>query len=447
MMRPNRFFEIVDDPSLFYFKGYNLFKLLYVPFMFRHSGRSGSAWRARPRWGFLWILKKSLYFVKFLAVAIYLGILNRRNPHVLFYGSTGRHIVIGDTTFDLYNARIVEQRGRHHFIIVEDSNNGGIKQYQPDLYLHDFASLIGLLCVASHIILGRDLREYAKTLAQRYPKLGFGEAEIVSKVLLFYGKFLAYRFLLTLLAPERVLLIAHYGKEAFIAACKYKNLQVIELMHGTIIPSHSQYVFPKSSRNLFHHSLFPDKLAVYGEYWKQVVVQGNMFPEDSVFVVGYYLKVPDEPRSLTSRDKITILVSAQPTVQCELYDYISFLKSQLDSEQWHIVIKPHPMEDSEAYSNLLQPGFITLSNSNVYELLARSDIHISVYSSVLYEAVRFDVSNYVLYVERVSMHCDEIINSGVALLLKPNEVPEPGREIDLDDQYYFAEFDPSVLFE
>jgi hypothetical protein len=283
-------------------------------------------------------------------------------------------------------------------------------------------------------------------VTQRYPELGFTRREITERLLLFYGKFLTYRLLLSLLRPERVFLIAHYGKEAFIAACRHKGVEVTELMHGTILSSHPQYVFPKGCGDFFHRSLFPHRLAVYGEYWKQVVSQGNMFPADSTFVVGYYLKVPDPQRTPRDSERITILISSQPIVQEELCKYVSFLKSQLNQREWHIVIKPHPMESEEAYVSLQQAGFVTVSHTSVYELLAECDVHISAYSSVLYEALRYDVANYVLRLNRVSSHCDAIIDSGVAQALAPNQVPDPSRKPRVPTGFYFAEYDPCALY-
>ncbi len=442
---PNRFFEIVDDLSLFYFRGYNLFKLFYFTFVIEQEKRIGGE-RVKPRRDWVWALSKSVNLFKALAVAVYVGLRSRMAPRVLFYGTSGRHAVIGDTTYDLYNARLVDQKRRNQFIIIEDAGDGVSKQYRPDFCLHDFAVLIGLLYGISRLILARDLRQYSQTLVNRYPELGFNEAEAARKVLLFYAKFLTYRFLLTLLAPERVLLMAHTGKEAFIAACKHRHIQVIELMHG-MIAAHPFYNFPKSYSYLFRQALFPDKLAVYGEYWKQVAIQGNMFPEDSIIVVGYYLKVPEKSERPVSRDRSVILISAQGIFQRELCHYISFLKSQLDSNQWHIIIKPHPHDDSQAYVNVLQPGFVTLTNKNAYELLAQADIHISFYSTLLYEAVRYNVCNYVLLVDGAPEQCHIIINSGVAWPLMPDQVPEIGKKPGVAAQFYFADFNPSVLFE
>jgi hypothetical protein len=446
-MSSTRFFQIVEDLAVFEFKSFNLFKLFYVPFVFKESGRPAVSVSLRsPGRGLAWALRRCIGFLTTAFATLYWSLLASWRRRIVFYGASGRHAIIDGVRYDLYNARIVEERGRNHFVILEDHPSSTAKRYQPDLCLHDLAPLIGFLCVVSYIVLGRDIEDYARTVTQRYPELGFTKRETTQRLLLFYGKFLAYRLLLSLLRPERVFLIAHYGKEAFIAACRHKGIEVTELMHGTILSSHPQYNFPKGCGEVFHRSLFPHKLAVYGEYWRQVVSQGNMFPPDATSVVGYYLKVPDIRRTARESERMTILISAQPSVQEELCEYVSFLKSRLNQREWQIVVRPHPMESEEAYGSLQQAGFVTVSHESVYELLAECDVHISVYSSVLYEALRYDVANYVLRLDKVSSHCDAIIDSGVAQALTPSQVPDPSRKPKVTAELYFADYDPSALY-
>jgi hypothetical protein len=255
--------------------------------------------------------------------------------------------------------------------------------------------------------------------------------------------------LLVLLAPSRVFLIAYYGKIPLIAACKSRGIEVVELMHGTIVDTHPQYNFPKSYSHLFRRGLFPDKIAVFGEYWKQVLIEGNLFPPDAIVVSGYYFKVVDPEHGAgraETGDRTVVLFSTQPKLQREFCDYVSFLKSRLDPERWQIIIKPHPKEDKTVYAPLVEPDFVAVSETNVYELLTHADVHISVYSSVVHEAARYGVCNYALFVDSVADHWRTIVDSGVALPLLPDQIPEFCVPPPSKAHYYFAEYDPSVLF-
>ena len=158
--------------------------------------------------------------------------------------------------------------------------------------------------------------------------------------------------------------------------------------------------------------------------------------------------MPAAPTEFLRRgDKTVIFISGGGTFQNELCDYVRFLKSCLDSDCWSIVIKPHPMEDRRAYTHLLESDFVTLSNQSAYELLAQAAVHISVYSTLLYEAVRYSVANYVLLVDDPPDICYAILDSGVALPLQRDQLPDPNRKPKVDPEFYFAEFNPSALFE
>lgn len=446
-MEHGLFFKLVQDPSHFRFGDYNLFKLFYVQFLFRQVEQLKASRRAKPHRNLGWLfLQRLLSLVKASAAVFYLGLLSRKRPRVLFYGATGRLSTIGETTYDLYNARIVEQHGRDHFIIIQDSDDGALKTYRPDFCLNDFSLPIRLLSILARVRMGRRLQEYAQRVVNAYPGLDFSQAEIVNSVAAFYGNLIVYCCLLTWLAPERVLLTCHYGREPFIAACKSRHVRCIEVMHGSMAGGYAFYDYPPSYGYLFAQALFPDKLAVYGEYWRQIVCQGNMFPENTVVVAGYYLKVPDKPSESVPHDKTVILITAQPTVQRELCDYVAFLKSRLDRHQWRVVIKLHPSEDATAYASLAEPGFVTLSTQSVYELLIQSDIHISAYSTVLFEATRYGVCNYSLLVDSVASYCNETVNSGAALPLMPDQLPAPCQAPPEAARLYAADYNPTILF-
>jgi len=445
-MEAGAFFRIVGDPGVFDFGEFNLFKVFYVRYFFsRQLAQMSPAWKqeARPslvRHGFARLLS----LLQALGIVIRLRLAGR--PRVLFYGATGRISFVEGVCYDLYNARIVGERGRERFIIIEDTADSADKRYRPDFRMNDFGLAIRLLGKLNRVLRGARLQRFAEKVVTTYPELGFSANEAAEIVATFYANYQVHRFLLSLLAPERALLICHYGREAFIAACKSRGLSVTELMHGSIVGVDTFYNYPASYGHLFDRALFPDKTAVYGEYWRRVVIGGHMFPPESVIVAGYYLKVPTRQREREAGKRTRILICAQPTVQPELLDYIVFLKATLDRTGWEIIIKPHPRENAVPYEALAEEGFVSVSNRTAYELLAECDIHISSYSSVLYEAILYGVCNYALYVDRYAQYCDEVIGSGVALPLRPNQLPVPCA-VDVGQvRFYLDDYRPDTLF-
>lgn len=446
-----RFFEIVEDPDLFRFRGHNFFKIFHNQFLNGQAQEVYPGWqpRARPPRNVRWVASRLLALARASVRAAYLGLRCRLAPRILFFGSAGRYSAIGDTLYDLYNARIVEREGCDRFILMQSIRDPVPKRFAADLVLEDFVALVGFLKLVGRVVLAPGLSDYAESVLTSYPGLGFGQKQITSTMIDFYARFWLWRFLLLVLSPERIFLTVYYDNGPLIAAGRSEGLEIVELMHGTIVDTHPQYNFPKSYSYLYRQGLFPDKIAVYGQYWKEVLTRGNMFPEDAIEVVGYYFKVVDQeqvsrPEGLQSH--CVILVSTQPKLQREFYSFVSFLQSQLDNESWHVIIKPHPKEDSSVYAPLLDQGLVTVSDASVYELLAQADIHISVYSSVVHEALRYGVCNYVLLVDSAWELCQAIVESGVALPLRPNQVPEPCMQPSVTVRYYFEEYDHSVLF-
>jgi hypothetical protein len=363
----------------------------------------------------------------------------------LFYGTSGRTSRVGDTLYDLYNARIVGERGREHFIIIEDSDDQANKVYRPDFRLGDFGLPIRALGVLYQALFQRRLGLFADRVTGSYPGLGFSRKEVVGIASAFYANYLVDRFLLSILRPRQVLLICHYGREPFIAACKRHGIPVTELQHGTL-SGHPFYIYPDSYKQVFERILLPDRIAVYGEYWRRLLVSDSIYPEDRVVVAGYYLMTPPVRRNTAPRGRRVILLTTQGIYQHHWLNYIRFLTSQLDPAAWRIVIKPHPSEHRESYRALVVDGFVELSELGTYDLLSECDIHISVNSTVLFEAVRYGVANYVLFVPEAQDRCAQIVASQVALPLQSNETPEPVKQGLADPRFYFAEFEPSAIF-
>jgi hypothetical protein len=448
MMQDKSFFDIVDDPDAFNFGAFNLFKVFHARFVFgRQLAGANVAWKpaGRPPLPRLFAARLLALF-RGSAAVIRLGIASRRQPRTLFYGATGRQSRVEGATYDLYNARVVGERGRERFVLVEDTDDGVAKTYRLDFAFSDFALLIRLLAVLIRVLQRRRLREFAEKVTAAYPALGFSPAAAGEITAAFCANYLVNRLLVAWLAPERALLICHYGREPFIAACQRQGVPVTELMHGVISAGHPFYSYPPAYSHLFGRALFPNRIAVYGEYWRRILLAGHMFPSDSVVVAGYYLKVPAKSQTREARVIKRILITTQPTVQPELLDYIAFLKSTLDRSAWAILIKPHPSEDATAYRRLAEPDFVSIADRTTYALLAECDVHISVYSTVLYEAILYGACNYSLRVERYARICDEIAGSGVALALHPDEVPAPCVMAPGQVHYFLAEYRPDMLF-
>lgn len=451
-MSENSFFSFVENPEIFDFKGINLSKYFYDNYVTKQTKEKTSP-----------VYKdKALLNTKSIVIRIYhflLGIINifkllltsKPGSRYLFAGSGNRYSTINNIKYDQYNANIIDYLGRSNFINMQATRKKKFNKYSPDLVLHDFHVLLGLMYILINIIMKKEINKYAKLVYHSYPQLGLSIREISKSVSTFYTLFSFYHLLIKIFKPKGVFILCHYSFHYLIAACKKEKILTIELMHGLIAKSHPHYCIPDlphNFRNIFNEVMMPDYIGVYGDYWRNNLISGKQFLSERIINIGYYLKTPLINFDYRKRSsKKTILITTQPTVQNEFLKYIKFLKSNLDPKEWVIVVKPHSSEDISAYCQLIEPGFIEVEYTNVYHLLQQADIHISVYSTVIYEAILYNIINYSLYIEKVSNYCDEILASGVAQRLNTNELPKYFiKNQTINRKIFFDSFNPIKLF-
>jgi hypothetical protein len=444
-MNADDFFSIVPTPEAFRFRGLNLYRIFQVEFADRILTKTVAVRTRSPKPTARAALKALPNFFRAVGRALALGFSGRRQPRTFFYLISGRLSKMDGVTYDLYNPRLVDTRGRDRFVLYQDNRDDPDKVYAPDLLRTDLLPLFALTLILVRLLLGKPIDAFARGISRRYPRLGFSSAEAAEMVSRFYAQKWAYTLLLGVLAPKEIILLCNYMREAFSAACKARGLAITELMHGNITLGHAYYHIPPAYATPEGRSLFPDRVVVYGQYWKDVLVQGNFLPEDQIVIGGYFLKVP-EPGEQARKGRKMLLITSQYTVQDELLEYAAFLKRTLDPGIWEVVIKPHPAEDSARFRMLEQPDFLRVTMENTYALMKRADVHISVYSTTLFEAARYGASNWALNVPKYADRWQEYVDTGICRLLQPDELPDPALPSMEQVQYYFSDYDPKVVF-
>ena len=441
------FFDIIDDLDLFQFRKFNLFNLFYTKFWVQNLDIEGIKKR-KPFDIPQKIVKSFIYLFSFFLKAIKIKISKTKKHRILFMGSSGRYSTVEGQVYDLYNGQIIEQKGVDEFIVAQSYRNGVADKFPAEFCLND--DLFFLWTMIKWIfsfLFRRRLQDYAYKITKAYPQLNLSERRVKGIASTFYALYYSSRLFLWFIEPREVLLVCHYGREYFIAACKDRKLKVTELMHGRIDKAHPNYNYPAHVRGLLQSSMFPDRLAVYGEYWKNQIIEGNLFSEDQIIVIGYYLKVPDVRQEviLKSNKKAILITSGWPAAR-DIYEYISFLKERLNKNRYEVIIKPHSGDDPTYYDELLDPGFIEITNKDVYQLLNEVSVHISVLSTLLYEAIRYNIPNYVLLVDQFRIESQTTIDSGVAYPLEKTQLPDFNLKPNVPSEHFFAEYNPAVLF-
>ncbi len=442
-----KFFSIVDDPNAFVFHHANMVKAFYDEYTTLLKKKTEPVYRKDLR------NKYSLQaLIKYLSPTRLFNawsfICKQKSGNIFWYGLTDRYVTVENEVFDVYNYNILKILGRDNVVCMQDTRDKQIKTYLPDIYLEDFALPVFFIQMYLTAFWHGKIKRFASNLVHKYPELGFTQKQVARTVVKFWAKYFLFRSILKKLKISSVVNLCHYSKHSFNLACRHQGIPNLELMHGHIMRTHPYYNIPnlRPEFELPMRELLPDSIGVYGQYWKDNLIAGKQFSSEQVKVAGYYLHNGGIHKSKQD-ERTTILITTQPHVQKEIIDYVSFLKEKLDAKTAKVIIKPHPAEDISNYLAIQDNKLVYVITGDVYTLLQSADIHISVFSTVLFEAIRYDLANYVLFVDRFARECNDILESGVAEKLNLDETPALGLAGSKNACYYFDDFDAQRLRE
>lgn len=274
---------------------------------------------------------------------------------------------------------------------------------------------------------------------------------------LFFKKYREWDRIIKVLGPERALFVCHYHKEGAMLAFKRNKIPTIEFQHGLIAPEDIFYMFPTAVKAIKARALFADEIWVYGEFWKKRLLEGAEYEASQIKVFGYYMhenkRIPEliqNKLSLAKGDKKIILVTTQDKHPREMKEYVLFLAKDLKekAQPYSIWIKPHPAEKKGAFDEIARLDNVLVTEENLDYLFQYADIMLSIYSTTLYDACRFNIPAFALYADSCADYVNSIVESGVASLLQPNQNPVDllsSAVKSIDSGYYFNPCDLTML--
>jgi hypothetical protein len=250
---------------------------------------------------------------------------------------------------------------------------------------------------------------------------------IGSALSIFWEDFRFYHQWLKKTEAKKLLFICHYHNEGLIAACRVNGIQSIELQHGLISCNDLYYVYDQQFAAVTPKAMFPDLMCVYGDYWRQVVLQGVEYQPAQVVVAGDYLyRKPSTKGGAVGKENL-ILVCAQKLMHADYLHYISLLHEYVRAHpDWKVVVKMHPLEPrKEVYEVVKTWGFELVDMEvTLDDLLRRAKIQISIYSTTFFDAIGFDVVNFSIQAFGTSSdYAAEIVRESVAIPITIDENP------------------------
>lgn len=297
----------------------------------------------------------------------------------------------------------------------------------------------------------------AKIVVKRVQNLALAAEEkqyFASAMHVFIEEFAFYNTLFAGQKTKKCFFCTHYHREGLIAAAVANGIEIIELQHGLIAENDLYYVYPEYVTQATKHTLFPDKLLLFGEYWRQVLLRGSERKPEDCLAIGDYSYSTERPE--TEKENV-IFIGAQKNMA---QPYVDYVKSQLkrletDYHDWRIKLKMHPLEKQvKLYQMIDHPQFELVGNDgDLHSLLAECRIQISIYSTTFFDSLGMNVVNLSLqnYTE-YSDYARDMIKENVAFPLEIDQDPivlyesiiSSGKQLLSRDSVY-APFDGNAM--
>ncbi|MEM7367611.1 MAG: hypothetical protein AAF587_03350 [Bacteroidota bacterium] len=447
-----RFYQAFDNPEVFDCQEFNLLKVVQEGLKVQYQFRT---WWGKGFW---------LYQIAYFFKRITLRLSGNSNPFVPSTLASLRnrpYLILDVGRYVKTDQGTVTSPYFHAFlesIPVADRVFGLERTHAKPQLAYDF-NIQDYLPFASYLPISQEEKELYLALTSKWKEwqqqleLTAEEfAHIRCGLAMFWTRFRVWNYLIKQLSPKTCFVICHYHKEGQILAFRRQGVKIIELQHGLIAEEDIFYVYPKRIAAVASKALFADEIWTYGQYWNEVLMKGAEYPSDRIRTIGYY-QYEKSNRNHAFIQEVQSRAAGAPilliTTQTNLYqiyiEYVQWLsKDLLDKQQAGLIlVKPHPANKEGTFDILKNLPNVLVSRDDLYDLFTASDLHLSIYSTTLFEATRMNLVNFALYEDSCTDYVDSILASGVAQRIDWGQ--NPFDRIDtsssqVQSENYFAPF-------
>lgn len=230
----------------------------------------------------------------------------------------------------------------------------------------------------------------------------------------------SYRKMLLQLKPKLVVEVVSYSMHCMVIneICKELGVTTIEFQHGYMDRNHMAYNY--TSGSIIRQ--FPDKLYLYGNYYKT----GIRYPiaQENIVVTGfpYFERETKSYQGLKKEDgRYTIVFLSQGKWTPLLSQVAVDLQERMQGRNVRILYKLHPLE-YETWRQIhpelenSEIEIIGAGGMTLYECLAVSDVQVGVYSTTILEGLGFGLRTFI-YNQREASYMQNLLDMGIAELI------------------------------
>jgi len=225
-------------------------------------------------------------------------------------------------------------------------------------------------------------------------------SKMFRRALRWYGRLFAE------VAPRAVAIVDAYNLHGIVGAAVQASIPVVEFQHGAFDRNHAGYSWPACAREVRTQLPIPHCFATYGDYWSAPLWRGGFWSTAEVVSVGSarldWVR-SGMPRVTGASEKIRIIYTSQhPTRSLAIPLWREFIqRADRAGLPFELIIKVHRMERPVIgeYRRLtrLSPGVKVLEPyaGDTLSLIAKSDVHVSGWSTCHFEAIGLGVPTIV----------------------------------------------------
>jgi hypothetical protein len=404
---------------------------------------------------FLKAIKKFLKIPFILTLYIYNYIFDyskndnfsQRDLLFITYG-TSRRIKLDEGYFDTYLDPFIEvakQTGRTFLVLETNNSKYLVPRYNKSIFITPIIDFIQLYSgFISKFKSTEKIRILLTDLNNILLELGLDliDSKVIENKVIFL-KLLSNYFERVLLKvkPNAVFTSNFYGIEfALIAACRNLEIPTIDVQHGSQSSIHYAYGhWENIPKNGF--DLLPDIFWVWDKKYKEnkicwlnknnrhkVIVGGNPVVFLNSFndkaLINYRISI----KSILGIRKKMILISLDSDQLSVLEFYIELMKSvQDDKIFWGFRFHPSTSEiNKQIIRNKIKPyidyNIDLFSDIPLFLVLIETSIHLTETSSVVLDAINFNIPSVVVHEDSLIFYAEQIKNGSVTYLKNINEI-------------------------
>ncbi|MDZ4390672.1 MAG: hypothetical protein U0974_13180 [Gemmatimonadales bacterium] len=380
-------------------------------------------------------------------------IRGRRVDLIVKTARSALRMQVGDRHRDVYFDGLLE--GRSHLKMEEINTRDFDRQARRAMFPSHLDPVVFTFWGK---VLGRVLPapaiDFARTTAAALKDevdLHISADALLQRVSTAYWQGRLYGLLLWRTRPKAVL-VSDTGDYGLMIACAKAKVPVVELQHGIFDAGHPDAV-PDEAPGTDRQLLIPDALASRGVYWT-AALSGTRHGCVSVPVGNELVDHAVEQRRLWVADRIArgddacvLVVTSQGLDSTRLAKWlIDMMATAPQTMQVRLLVKLHPVYDvgGSAFDELASDPRVSIvpgnAAGNVFELLARADVHLSIASACHFDAIAIGVPSIAIPLSGHEIILDAVDGESLILAGAPGDVwKQPFRAPPVERSRAFAE--------